>query len=82
MAFSTRNPRYDHTSFFARNARFVIPACWLFVAAMRLMDAVRTGATDAWVGATGFAGVAVFNYVCFRQLHLKRLKDTRRNGTG
>jgi hypothetical protein len=81
MAFSTRNPRHDQTTFFARNARFIIPACWLFAAAMRLVDAVRTDATSAWLGVAGFAGVAVLNYVCFRQLHLKRLKDARRDGT-
>ena len=81
MAFITRNPRHDQTTFFARNARFIIPACWLLAATMRLVDAVRTGATGDWLTAAGFAGVAVFVYVCFRQLHLKRLKDARRDGT-
>jgi hypothetical protein len=82
MTFITPKPRHANTSFVARNARFVIPACWLVAAATWAVDAMRTDATGAWLGAAGCAGMAVLDYVGFRRFYLKRLKDARRDGTG
>ena len=80
MAFVTRDNRFNGNTFLARHARFIVPVFWLLVAAMRLGDAVRTGATSAWLWTAGFAGVAVLQYVAFRQLHLKRRADAGRVG--
>jgi hypothetical protein len=79
-ARDTRDARFNGTTFFARRARFIVPACWLLVAAMRLADAVRTGATAAWLGAAGFAGVAVLLHPVFRQIDLKRRAGAARDG--
>jgi len=75
-----RDTRFNGTTFFARHARFILAAWWLLVAAMRLAEAVRTGATADWVAAAGFAGVAVLFYLAFRQVHLKRRADAARDG--
>lgn len=80
MAFVTRDKRFNGNTFMARHARFIVPTCWLLAAAMRLVDAVRTGATSAWVETAGFAGVAVIQYLAFRQVHLKRRADAGRDG--
>lgn len=74
MAPTPSDPRRDNPAFFARNAHILVAGCWLLAAAMRAVDALRTGATGAWLGAAGFAGVALLNYVCFRQLRRKRLQ--------
>jgi uncharacterized membrane protein YjjP (DUF1212 family) len=67
-------------SFFARYSRFLAPACMLLVAAMRLVDAVRSGATADWLAGIGFAGVAVMLYLALGAAHRKRLADAGRDG--
>jgi hypothetical protein len=68
-------------SFFARYARFLSPACMLFLAATRIVDAVRSGATADWLAGAGFAGVAVMLYLAFGAAHRKRLAEAGRNGS-
>jgi hypothetical protein len=80
MAFVTRDNRFNGNTFLARHARFIVPVFSLLIAAMRLGDAVSTGATSAWLWTAGFAGVAVLQYAAFRQLHLKRRADAGRDG--
>jgi uncharacterized membrane protein len=65
---------------FARLARFLAPACMLLVAVMRLVDAVRSGATADWLAAAGFAGVAVMLYLTLGAAHRKRLAEAGREG--
>jgi hypothetical protein len=52
----------------------------LLVAAMRIVDAVRSGATADWLAGIGFAGVAVMLYLSLGAAHRKRLEDARRDG--
>jgi hypothetical protein len=68
-------------SFFARYARFLAPAFMLLVAAMRVVDALRSGATGDWLAGIGFAGVAVMLYLTLGAAHRKRLADARRDGS-
>ena len=67
-------------SFFARYARFLSPACFLFLAATRIVDAVRSGATADWLAGLGFAGVAVMLHLTLGAAHRKRLADARQDG--
>ena len=66
---------------FARLARFLAPAFMLLVAAMRIVDAVRSGATADWLAGIGFAGVAVMLYLTLGAAHRKRLADAGRDGS-
>lgn len=68
-------------SFFARYARFLAPACMLLVAAMRVVDAMRSGATADWLAGIGFAGVAIMLYVSLGAAHRKRIADAGRDGS-
>jgi hypothetical protein len=68
-------------SYFARHARFLAPAFMLLVAGMRLVDAVRSGATADWAAAIGFAGVAIMLYLALGAAHRKRLADAQRDGS-
>ena len=68
-------------SFFARYARFLASACMLLVAVMRLLDAVRSGATADWLAGIGFAGVAVMLFLALGAAHRKRLADAGRDGS-
>jgi hypothetical protein len=68
-------------SLFARLARFLAPACMLLVAAMRIVDAVRSGATADWLAGIGFAGVAVMLFLTLGAAHRKRLADAGRDGS-
>jgi hypothetical protein len=65
---------------FTRYARFIVPACMLLVAAMRLADALRNGDGADWFAAAGFAGVAAMLYLSLKQAHLKRLADRDQDG--
>jgi hypothetical protein len=67
-------------SFFARYARFLVPACMLLVAVMRCADAVRSGATADWLAALGFAGVAVMLHLTLGAAHRKRLAEANQDG--
>jgi hypothetical protein len=67
-------------SFFARYAHFLAPACMLFLAATRVVDGVRSGATTDWLAGIGFAGVAVMLYVTLGAAHRKRLAEAGRDG--
>jgi len=68
-------------SFFARHARFIAPAGMLLLAATRLVDAWRSGATVDWLAGTGFAGVAIMLYLTLGAAHRKRLADAERDGS-
>jgi hypothetical protein len=68
-------------SFFARNARFIVPAAMLTVAVMRLVDALRSGATADWFAVAGFTGVAVMLHLALSAAHRKRLADAGRDGS-
>ncbi|KGF83312.1 hypothetical protein IA69_00395 [Massilia sp. JS1662] len=68
-------------SFFARYARFLSPACFLFLAATRIVDAVRSGATADWLAGAAFAGVAVMLYLTLGAAHRKRLAEAGRDGS-
>ena len=67
--------------FFARHARFIVPACMLLLAAMRCVDAVRSGATADWLAAIGFAGVAVMLHLALGAAHRKRRAEASRDGS-
>lgn len=67
-------------SLFARLARFLAPACMLLVAAMRIVGAVRSGATADWFAGIGFAGVAILLFLSLGAAHRKRLADAGRDG--
>ena len=67
-------------SFFARHARFIVPAAMLMVAIMRLVDALRSGATADWFAAAGFTGVAVMLHLALGAAHRKRLAEAGRDG--
>jgi hypothetical protein len=77
---SVSPPSRRAMSYFARLARFLAPACMLLVAAMRLTDAVRSGATADWLAAAAFAGVAVMLYLTLGAAHRKQLAETDREG--
>ena len=65
---------------FARLARFLAPAFMLLVAAMRLVDAVRSDAAADWLAAAAFAGVAVMLYLALGAAHRKRLAEAGQDG--
>jgi hypothetical protein len=67
-------------SFFARYARFLAPAFMLFLAATRVVDAVRSGATTDWLAGIGFAGVAAMLYLTLGAAHRKRVAEAGRDG--
>ena len=67
-------------SLFARSARFLAPACMLLVAVMRLVDAVRSGATADWLAAIGFAGVAVMLYLALGAAHRRQRAEAGQHG--
>ena len=68
-------------SLFARSARFLAPAFMLLVAAMRIVDAVRSGATADWLAGIGFAGVAVMLHLTLGAAHRKRLAEAGQDGS-
>jgi hypothetical protein len=67
-------------SFFARHARFIAPAGMLPLAATRIVDAVRSGATVDWLAGIGFAGVAVMLFLTLGAAHRKRVAEAGRDG--
>jgi hypothetical protein len=67
-------------SFFARHARFIAPAGMLVLAATRIVDAVRSGASADWLAGIGFAGVAIMLFLTLGAAHRKRLADAGRDG--
>ena len=67
-------------SFFARYARFLAPALMLFLAATRVVDAVRSGATADWLAGIAFTGVAIMLYLTLGAAHRKRLAEAGRDG--
>jgi hypothetical protein len=68
-------------SFFARHARFIAPAGMQVLAATRLVDAWRSGATVDWLAGIGFTGVAIMLYLTLGAAHRKRLADAARDGS-
>jgi hypothetical protein len=48
---------------------------------MRLVYAVRSGATADWTAAIGFAGVAIMLFLALGAAHRKRLADAERDGS-
>ncbi|WP_440962734.1 hypothetical protein ACL58G_18550 [Massilia sp. GER05] len=53
----------------------------LFLAATRIVDAVRSGATADWLAGVGFAGVAVMLHLTLGAAHRKRLAEARQDGS-
>jgi membrane protein implicated in regulation of membrane protease activity len=66
---------------YTRIARFIVPACMLLVAGMRLADAVRGGGAADWFAAAGFAGVAVMLYLSLREAHRRQHADATQDDT-
>jgi hypothetical protein len=58
--------------FFRRNARFILPLPWAFLAAAKLWEAAHGGDTATWYMAIAFGGLACLFYAVYRHVHAAR----------
>jgi hypothetical protein len=63
--------------FFQKNARFIVPLPFLFLAFIKFSEAVENGNNVQLLGATGFLGVALLFYWVQKRIYLQRQKSLK-----
>lgn len=67
--------------FFQKNARFIVPLPFLFLAFIKASEAIDDGNKAHFLASVGFLGVALLFYLVQKHIYLKR-KETLRDDIG